>query len=156
LTGLPNRLAFEEAFAEAAATAPLCLGIVDIDHFKRLNDRHGHAVGDRLLQAIASGLADACTGQLVARHGGEEFAVLFPGLALDDAAPLLDAARAELSARRFRDRDSGIPIGQVTFSAGLVIVEPEEGIATALARADRLLYLAKARGRDRVCLAGDE
>jgi diguanylate cyclase len=156
LTGLPNRLAFEEAFAAMSGAGPHCLGIVDIDHFKRLNDRHGHAVGDRVLQVIARGLANACEGQLVARHGGEEFAVLFSGCLLSEAVTLLDGARAELSARRLRDRDSGGPIGQVTFSAGLVAVEPREAVAAALARADRLLYLAKAQGRDQLCWAAEQ
>lgn len=155
LTGLPNRLAFEEAFARTSAGGPLCLAIVDIDHFKSLNDRHGHAVGDRVLQAIASGLATACQGQFVARHGGEEFALLLTGLSLEDATSLLDDARAELGARRFRDRDSGAPIGQVTFSAGLVVAQEGETIADAVARADSLLYLAKARGRNQICRGWD-
>lgn len=152
LTGLANRLAFQEAFAQLGpAGGPICLAVCDVDHFKYLNDRHGHGVGDRVLQAIANGLMTDCAGHLVARHGGEEFAVLMRGLSLTDAAALLDRARAALSDRRFRDRDSDKPLGHITMSAGVIAVRPGEDIDSALARADQLLYIAKAEGRDRVC-----
>ena len=151
LTGLPNRLAFEEAFGRAALSdGPVCLAVVDIDHFKRVNDQHGHGVGDRVLAAIARGLAAACTGHVVARHGGEEFAVLLRGLRLKAAAALIEAARDDLGERRFRDRESGEPLGKVTLSAGVVAVRDGEAIEEAFTRADRLLYAAKAAGRDRV------
>ena len=154
LTGLPNRLAFEEAFAASEpAVDATCLAVLDIDHFKRLNDRHGHCVGDRVLSAIARGLTDALQGHVVARHGGEEFAALLTGLPLDAAAALLDEARAQLAERRFRDRETGAALGCVTLSAGVVVVAEGESIDAAFARADSLLYAAKARGRDRV-LAG--
>ena len=81
LTDLPNRRAFEEAYAERALSgATLCLAMCDIDHFKAVNDRFGHAVGDRVLKAIAEALLKACDGHLVARYGGEEFAILFIGV----------------------------------------------------------------------------
>lgn len=151
LTGLPNRLAFEEAFGRAdPAAGPVCLGILDIDHFKRLNDRYGHGVGDRVLTAIAACLVQQCKAQMVARHGGEEFAVLMHGLSLDEAAILLDGARACLNEKRFRDRETREPLGQITISAGVVAVAPGENVDAAFARADRLLYAAKAEGRDRV------
>lgn len=154
LTGLPNRLAFEEAFAAATpAVGPVCLAVCDVDHFKSFNDRHGHGVGDRVLSAIGRGLADACEGQLVARHGGEEFAVLMEGLPLAGAASLLDQARETIAERRFRDRETGAVLGRITLSAGVIAVRPGELLAAALERADRLLYTAKAEGRDRVCAA---
>ena len=149
LTGLPNRLALDEAFAQAAA-GPLCLAVCDVDHFKQLNDCHGHGVGDRVLIAIGQALARGCAGHLVARHGGEEFVVLLRGVALAEAAALLDATRAELAERRFRDRDTGESLGRVTFSAGAVTRRQDEPVERTLARADRLLYAAKEQGRDRV------
>ena len=149
LTGLPNRLAFADAFA-GAGDAPLCLAVCDVDRFKSLNDRHGHGVGDRVLVAIGQALARACQGHLVARHGGEEFTVLMRGVALPEATALLDAARAALGERRFRDRDTGESLGRVTFSAGVIARERGEGVEQALGRADRLLYSAKEQGRDRV------
>ena len=82
LTGLPNRRAFEERLAELErSNAMLSLAICDIDHFKRVNDNYGHAVGDRVIKAVAQTLRDNCAGNMVARIGGEEFVVLFPGLA---------------------------------------------------------------------------
>lgn len=151
LTGLANRLAFAEAFAAAPAGAQRCLAIADVDHFKRFNDEHGHGVGDRVLSAIGRGLEDACTGQLVARYGGEEFAVLIAGEPLAEAAALLDCAREALALRNFRDRETGTALRRITLSAGVIAVRPGETLAAALARADQLLYTAKAEGRDRVC-----
>ncbi|WP_425230988.1 diguanylate cyclase [Sphingomonas sp.] len=151
LTGLANRLSFEEAFAAPVdATAPRCLAIADVDHFKRFNDEHGHGVGDRVLSAIGRGLEQACTGQLVARYGGEEFAVLMGGVPLTDATTMLNDAREALAARQFRDRATGAALRRITLSAGVVSVRPGETLGAALARADELLYAAKADGRDRV------
>ena len=154
LTGLANRLGFEEAFATPVDVAvPRCLAIADVDHFKRFNDEHGHAVGDRVLSAIGRGLEAACAGQQVARYGGEEFAVLIAGADLTQAAAMLDEARSSLAERRFRDRETGTALRRITLSAGVVAVRPGETLAAALARADELLYAAKDAGRDRI-LAG--
>ncbi|WP_174292714.1 GGDEF domain-containing protein [Sphingomonas bacterium] len=150
LTGLPNRRAFEEAFAALDNGGSHCLALCDIDRFKRINDEFGHAVGDRVLSAFARLLTDHCAGQLVTRQGGEEFAVLLSGVDLDEAAHILDGARAVTAGRRLRDRDSDAPIGTVTFSAGLVAIAAGETADDALARADRLLYAAKAKGRNQV------
>ena len=151
LTGLANRLGFEEAFAAPADTAlPRCLAVADVDHFKRFNDEHGHAVGDRVLSAIGRGLETACAGQLVARYGGEEFAVLITGVDRPGAAAMMEAARTALANRHFRDRETGNALRQITLSAGVVAVRPGETLAVALARADELLYAAKADGRDRI------
>ena len=154
LTGLTNRLGFEEAFAQSPPTgAPRCLAIVDVDHFKRFNDEHGHGVGDRVLSAIGRGLETACERQLVARYGGEEFAILIDGVSLAAAAAMLDRARDDLANRNFRDRETGKPLRRITLSAGVVAVRPGETLGTALSRADELLYTAKGDGRDRICAA---
>lgn len=151
LTGLANRLGFEEAFAAPVdAAMPRCLAIADVDHFKRFNDEHGHAVGDRVLSAIGRGLETACAGQLVARYGGEEFAVLIAGTDLRGAAAMLDQARHDLANRNFRDRETGAPLRRITLSAGVIAVRPGETLTAAMARADELLYAAKAGGRDRI------
>jgi diguanylate cyclase len=151
LTGLANRRALEEAFAAADLSAPLCLALCDVDRFKRINDGFGHVVGDRVLAAIGQGLTDACPGQLVVRHGGEEFAVLIAGLSLDEATALMEDAREQVAARRFRSRDTGELIGTVTVSVGLTAVVPGEALEPVYARADRFLYTAKRTGRDRLC-----
>lgn len=149
LTGLANRRVFEERFAEQAeAGVPLCLAVCDIDHFKRVNDSFGHAVGDRVLKAIAAALEDQCEGQLVARYGGEEFVVLFQGLELAEARRRLEAARALVAAKRYRLRETDAPLGSVTFSAGLTAALPGETSSAVFVRADRLLYSAKAGGRN--------
>ena len=154
LTGLPNRRAFDEAFAvRRELDGPFCLAVCDIDRFKRINDVHGHPVGDRVLSAVARTLSDECDDHLVVRHGGEEFAVLLHGVALADAAAHLDGVRDTISSKRFRLRETDRPLGQVTVSIGVTAVHAGETLTDAFDRADRLLYTAKAEGRDRVCAA---
>ena len=154
LTGLPNRRAFDEAFGARPETdGPFCLAMCDIDRFKRINDAHGHQIGDRVLSAVGRTLAEECDGHLAVRHGGEEFAVLLRGITLADAAAHLDGVRGVIAAKRFRLRETDKPLGQVTLSIGVTAVHAGENIASALHRADQLLYTAKADGRDRVCAA---
>ena len=150
LTGLPNRRAFEEKLAELERSkAPLSLAICDIDHFKRVNDTYGHAVGDRVIRAVAQTLQDNCAGNMVARIGGEEFVVLFPGLEPAAAGQILDLARDILSARYFKLRETDQPLGKVTFSGGVARGRHPDG-TPALQRADALLYAAKNGGRNQV------
>lgn len=158
LTGLPNRRAFEAAFArlsaEAAATGqPLSLAFCDIDHFKQVNDTHGHDAGDRVLKLIAQVLArhsnDSCH---VSRHGGEEFVLLFRDVTPEEAKLRLDAAREDLADRSLLNRDTGLPFGRITFSAGVARVDADNPRA-ALKAADEALYRAKQTGRNQVLLA---
>ncbi len=152
LTELANRRALEEAFA-GGSDGKRCLAVCDIDRFKLINDRFGHNVGDRVLKAIGQTLASQCEGHLVARHGGEEFAILFTGVGIDDAHRLLDDARESVGARRFRVRDTDEAVGALSFSAGVGAVASGERFEAAFARVDRALYRAKADGRDRVARA---
>ena len=150
LTRLPNRRAFEEqlkAFEEAGAT--VSLAICDIDHFKRVNDQYGHPVGDRVIRVVAETLRDNCAGNMVARVGGEEFVVLFEGIAPAEGARILDEAREALGARRFKVRETDAPIGRITFSAGVACTRRKDA-RPAIARADALLYEAKNGGRNQV------
>ncbi len=150
LTGLPNRRAFEDKLAEfERSDAMLSLAICDIDHFKRVNDTYGHAVGDRVIKAVAQTLRDHCAGNMVARIGGEEFVVLFPGLEPDAAGLILDGARDILGARHFKLRETDQPLGRVTFSGGVARGRHPDG-TPALQRADALLYAAKNGGRNQV------
>lgn len=151
LTQLPNRRAFEEAFSAQEATGgEMCIAVCDIDHFKSVNDRFGHAVGDRVLRVIADALSECCRGHLVTRYGGEEFAILFTNVSLDKAQAVLEHARATVQAKRYKLRDNDAPLGEITFSAGLTPVEGGEMHQTAFHRADRLLYLAKSEGRNQI------
>lgn len=151
LTDLPNRRAFEEAYAaQMASGAPLCVAVCDVDHFKSVNDRFGHIVGDRVLKAIAEVLAETCHGHLVARYGGEEFAILFSDLELTEARRILEAARVKVADKHYRLRETDEPLGDVTFSSGVTQAKADEHRGTVFHRADRLLYAAKAAGRNRV------
>lgn len=150
LTGLANRRAFEERLAELQqAGTPLSVAICDVDHFKRVNDRYGHGVGDRVLRTVAGLLEGACAGHLVARLGGEEFVVLFEDLTPAEAGQILDDARDILAAKHFKLRETDAPIGRISFSAG-VACGSRAADEPPLKRADRLLYEAKNGGRNQV------
>lgn len=150
LTELANRRAFDEAFARLEPGATAVVAVCDVDHFKRVNDEFGHAVGDRVLKAIGQTLVAECAGHLVARHGGEEFALLFVGLDFDEAMAIVDRARRAIAARRFRLRASDAMIGEITVSVGVASVSASERQESALARADAALYRAKRAGRNRI------
>lgn len=156
LTRLPNRRAFERQLVAAAIDArergqPLALAFCDVDHFKAINDRHGHAAGDRVLCALAASLSEAAGDDcFVARHGGEEFVLLFHRLGKDAARRRLDAIRRAQGARQLMNRDTGQPFGRITFSAGVAEVTEDADTRSALARADAALYRAKQYGRNRV------
>ena len=158
LTALPNRRAFERRFALAAAAArsrgePLCVAFCDIDHFKQINDTHGHDAGDRVLKIIAASLGEHASEQcFVARHGGEEFVLLLPGLDKLAALEKIDAMRRHMAARMLINRASGKPFGRITFSGGIADVTETEDDRSALARADAALYRAKQQGRNRIAV----
>lgn len=160
LTGLPNRAALEERLAELAAAAsrlgaPLALAFCDVDHFKRVNDEFGHAVGDRVLKLVADTLAaDARAGETVGRWGGEEFLMLFENMGAAQAGERVDAIRRSLSGRSLRVRGTDQPVGSVSFSAGVAALLAGEEPRELVARADEALLAAKRDGRDRVILAG--
>ncbi len=156
LTGLPNRRAFDavlkrELEAARVAGEPLCVAFVDVDHFKKVNDTHGHEAGDRVLKAVAQTLAkisgDTCH---VARHGGEEFVALIRGKTIDEAWQVLDGARVAMAERRLVNRATDMPFGKITFSGGIADVFAHADHREALKAADEALYAAKAAGRDRI------
>ena len=159
LTGLPNRRGFDAMMAKEHAAAQaarehLCVAFCDIDHFKRINDTHGHDAGDRVLKAVAQTLAKISNDKChVARHGGEEFVVLLRGKPLNEAWEVLDAAREAMAERRLVNRASDVPFGQVTFSGGIADVFAHGDPRTALKAADEALYRAKAEGRNRIEIA---
>ncbi len=151
LTGLPNRRAFEDRYRELSeAGCRVSVALCDVDHFKQINDSHGHAVGDRVLSHVAHSLQRHCSGHMVARLGGEEFVILFEGIDAPRAAQIVDDARADLAGKRFRARDTDAPIGTITFSAGIVSAAEGESQASLLKRVDSLMYLAKQNGRNRI------
>jgi len=155
LTGLWNRRYLfdflgRELTRSARHARPLSLAVLDIDHFKRVNDNYGHAAGDAVLRDVAAGLkAQTRADELAARYGGEEFAVVLPEAGAADAAAACERLRAGVAACCFRCGDYAIP---VTVSIGVVTTTGTEGgTPESLFRdADARLYEAKATGRNRV------
>ncbi|WP_395705812.1 diguanylate cyclase [Casimicrobium huifangae] len=159
LTGLPNRRTITERASVLLALAhagqqPFSVAVIDVDHFKAINDQHGHDIGDLVLQAVAASLRAHCRGEeVVGRQGGEEFVALLPEA---------DAAGAHRAAERLRTAvaDQSVAVGpdtslQVTVSIGIATGTSNSlpDFDTLLKRADMALYDAKANGRNRVCAA---
>jgi diguanylate cyclase (GGDEF)-like protein len=159
LTGVLNRRGLEQRLAlererQRRHSSPLALLSVDIDHFKRVNDRHGHAAGDAVLVGVARLLQrEARAMDVVARMGGEEFCLLLPDTSREGALRL--AERLLQAHREHRHDTAGTPLAvTVTVSIGLALAEdPAEAEADLWRRVDAALYRAKAAGRDRVELA---
>jgi diguanylate cyclase (GGDEF)-like protein len=148
LTGLPNRRMGEQMLDEAcAASPPLVVVIFDIDHFKAVNDRYGHAAGDQVLREAARLVTGRVpTGGHAARWGGEEFLLLLPGFDLARAVRLAERLRQDIEAHDFER------VGRVTASFGVAGRRAGDSPERLLRRADRMLYRAKAQGRNRVKL----
>jgi diguanylate cyclase (GGDEF)-like protein len=153
LTGLKNRRYIVEQLDKEYQRAvrsgePLSLIILDIDHFKRVNDTYGHAVGDAVLKAVAVEMqASLRTYDLLGRIGGEEFLIASPGSVLDEAAGLAERILEKIRTTAV----SGSQKMAVTMSAGVTSLGDQDAKADALlARADAALYMAKQAGRDRV------
>jgi diguanylate cyclase (GGDEF)-like protein/PAS domain S-box-containing protein len=146
LTGLPNRRALDDQLPREMARAmrmktPLCLAIVDIDHFKAYNDTHGHLAGDAVLRDCARAWDGELRGEdTILRFGGEEFLAILPNCEPVDAMEIVERLRA------------ATPDGQ-TCSAGLAVWEPGETVDDLVARADKALYEAKELGRNRLIAA---
>ena len=149
LTELPNHRAFQERLHEETALAsrdgrPLSLILVDLDHFKRINDTHGHPAGDRVVREVARRLSSCSrAGEMVARIGGEEFAWLLPGGDAMDAWQAAERARAAVEATPV------LGYGHLTISAGVCELSQAGSPMELLRLADGALYWAKAHGRNR-------
>ena len=161
LTGIGNRKKFDQSLRLGAIAAmesgePLCLLMIDIDHFKKFNDTHGHQVGDKVLRLLAETLNENIKGQdTAARYGGEEFSNVLPRTGLKDAVVLADNIRKAISSKSVRDRRSGEDLGKITISIGVSLFAFGEPIGGFIKRADQALYHAKRSGRDCVCSEDD-
>jgi diguanylate cyclase (GGDEF)-like protein len=153
LTGLANRRAFDELLAYEFARAgrseqPLCVALVDLDHFKRINDELSHAAGDAVLRAVADRMRQLCREiDTVARWGGEEFALLLPNTRLSDALAVCERVRAGVERLELNAIAPGL---RITISIGLSSHEGHADYDRMLSQADAALYAAKQSGRNRV------
>ncbi|KZD12170.1 GGDEF domain-containing protein [Oceanibaculum pacificum] len=156
LTGIANRKRFDmemrRVLREAEETGqPMCLIMLDIDHFKKFNDLYGHQMGDQVLKLVARTMKDCVrAGDLPARFGGEEFSVVLPNAGLAEAADIADRIRRTIASRRIVRRDSKVELGGITLCAGVALWQMGESVSGLIERADEALYVAKRSGRNRV------
>lgn len=154
LTEVGNRKFFDNEIGRAIAEAgesrvPLCLLMIDIDHFKKFNDSFGHLVGDQVLKLVGRTLLENVKGRdIVARYGGEEFAVLLPHTKLDLAVHLAEQLRATVGSKKITRKSTHENLGVITLSIGAAQWLPGEPIAGFIDRADHGLYQAKQGGRN--------
>jgi diguanylate cyclase (GGDEF)-like protein len=154
LTGLMNRRNILTRLEEEQQRAirlgeTLCMMIVDLDHFKRINDTYGHLFGDVVLKSVAAGIRDTIrTYDIIGRIGGEEFLIISPGVTMEVAVSLAERVRRVISEL---DMEHGEQKIMVTVSAGVTTLEAGDlGVVPMMMRADRALYMAKDQGRNRV------
>lgn len=157
LTSIGNRRHFEREINRAMKIADsskttLCLGLVDIDHFKVINDTHGHLVGDGVLKYISS-LFDKCLSEpnLVSRFGGEEFAVIMPKSTIESAYKIMESLRSRVEESVLFTSNNKNPLGKITASFGVTQYRAGDTRQLIIERADDLLYKAKMAGRNQTC-----
>jgi len=156
LTGALNRRGLDEAFDREATRAdrshtPVCVALLDIDNFKRLNDTRGHQAGDQALVHLSHVVKEALRpSDMVARYGGEEFIIVLPGIGIVEAAATVERLQRELTKQFFMHDNERILI---TFSAGVALRAPQEPQDDVIGRADKAMYQAKKTGKNRVVVA---
>ncbi|WIY54445.1 GGDEF domain-containing protein [Devosia sp. YIM 151766] len=156
LTKIANRKSFDEGLADGIAASvrsgdPLCLMLIDIDHFKNFNDTFGHQTGDQVLRLVAMTLKSNIKGKdLAARYGGEEFAAILPSTDLQGAIIVAENIRKAIQAKELLKRSTNEKLGRITASFGVARFRAADSAMTLIERADQCLYAAKHAGRNRV------
>lgn len=156
LTKIANRKSFDEglrsAIAEARQTGgPLCLILIDIDHFKTFNDTFGHQTGDQVLRLVAMTIKSNIKGRdLAARYGGEEFVAILPNTDLNGASIVAENVRQAIHGKELLKRSTNEKLGRITASFGIASFKSTDTAGSLIERADRCLYAAKHAGRNRV------
>ncbi len=155
LTSLLNRRGFDRAMSQLlekriTTREPLSVIMLDIDHFKQVNDTYGHLVGDNVLKMLSKLLKDCIKGQdVAARFGGEEFILALPQTIIEGAYTVAEQIRSNLQKIKWKIKDSGKSIGQISVSLGVALYRDGESIEAVIKRADAALYHAKNTGRNR-------
>ncbi len=156
LTGLLNRGAFDKALNNLISEtnrAEACLVMLDLDHFKNVNDTHGHLIGDSVLRFTGSLLKKQAEEQHhSARYGGEELAIVMPETSLKKSAEISEKIRSALENSRLKKRNSSEPIGKITVSIGITRLKETDTSEDCIMRADKALYQAKDTGRNKVVI----
>jgi diguanylate cyclase len=153
LTGVLNRKGFDETLEKSVreATNFLCLLIVDIDHFKKFNNKHGHIVGDEVLTFVAKNIQKKVReNDFVARYGGEEFAVILPKTTLLGAVTVAENVRVSIARLKLKKKGNSVKLGIISVSIGAAQYRQGESLKDLINRADQALYFAKDAGRNRV------
>lgn len=156
LTKIANRKSFDEGLRSGIADArhtgnPLCLILIDIDHFKSFNDSYGHQTGDQVLRLVAMTIKSNIKGRdLAARYGGEEFVAILPNTDLKGAMIVSENVRQAIHGKELLKRSTNEKLGRITASFGVAVFRPNDTAGSLIERADRCLYAAKHAGRNRV------
>ncbi len=160
LTGILNRKGFDRQMKALLDHAPAperlhCMIMLDIDHFKKVNDTYGHVMGDRVIQGLGEVLRTSVNNEAhsAARYGGEEFAILLPDCTLAESMKLAETVLQRTRAMRVRDRRTNEVVLKITISGGVAALQSKDDAQTFIARADGALYQSKQGGRDRVTCA---
>jgi diguanylate cyclase len=156
LTRIDNRRGFDQNLQDLISrsndeSTSLCLIMADIDHFKKINDTHGHLVGDNVLRMVAGTIKESVKGKdLIARIGGEEFAIILPNTPLPGAIKLAEDMRKVFENYDLKKKNTGESLGKVTLSFGVGNYKKGESLELFLNRVDEALYQSKKKGRNRV------
>lgn len=156
LTKIANRKSFDEGLRSSIDDArhtgnPLCLILIDIDHFKSFNDSYGHQTGDQVLRLVAMTIKSNIKGRdLAARYGGEEFVAILPNTDLKGAMIVSENVRQAIHGKELLKRSTNEKLGRITASFGVAVFRPNDTAGSLIERADRCLYAAKHAGRNRV------
>jgi len=159
LTKLANRKAFDELLLKVTQDSDntgieVCIIFCDLDYFSKINEKHGHLVGDQVLKVVAASLKGAIKGRdLVVRYGGEEFAILLLNTSLSNVNKLADNIRQDIASKRIQRKDTRESLGAITMSFGIARYFPNEGSESLMQRVDRALYMAKRKGRNTIAEA---